>query len=452
MRYIFFVLIFLLFSSRAFALEVVYPKKTLVNINSETTFFIGNTSPKDFLTINGHHVMVHPSGGFAHFVKLRPGQNNFLIKTETEEKNFVINRTKKASGNWGCKTFMKYPSLKYLKTAYDNVPLRDTPVDDGINRLAHYQKGVLLTADGEQNGFYRIVLNENTFGYIRKENTIATERTEPAKINSYKKIKDKEFDIFEFDIDKKAPFSLHEGDSLTLKIYNVKDNDNSTFTFSVPVEKILFGYSGRYEDGKFILKIRKFPKIEKSQPLKDITITIDAGHGGKELGAIGCLGDCEKDINLKIAKFLQEELLKRGANVIMTREDDSNPSLRQRVEISNNANSMIFLSLHNNALPDSQDPLTRRGSSTYYYYNQSKALADVLLDFLNADLCTGNDGVHQRSFAVVRNTESLAVLIEFAYMINPFDNANLVNDDFQKSCAFVIANALEYYFLTNSKK
>ena len=298
MRYIFLVLIFLFFSSNAFALEVVYPKKTLVNLDSETTFFIGNTSPDDFLTINGHHVMLHPTGAFAHFVKLRPGQNNFLIKTETEEKNFIINRIKTPEKNKHCDKFTKYSETKYLKTAYDGVPLRETPVDEGINRIAHYQKGVLLTADGEQNGFYRIVLGKNSFGYIRKENTIATEPFEFASILSYKRVKDKNFEIFEFITDKKAPFSIHEGKSLVLNFYNIQDHENGVFSFSVPVNKPLLGYSGSYEGDKFILKIRKTPKISKSQPLKNITITIDAGHGGKELGAIGCLGDYEKDINL----------------------------------------------------------------------------------------------------------------------------------------------------------
>ena len=164
------------------------------------------------------------------------------------------------------------------------------------------------------------------------------------------------------------------------------------------------------------------------------------------------MGIVKKNINLKIAKYLKEELLNRGAKVVMTREDDSNPSLRKRVEISNDANSMIFLSLHNNALPDSLAPNEHRGSSVYYYYEQSKDLAKMILEFLNSDLCTKDDGIHQRSFAVVRNINSLAVLIEFSYMINPFDNANLIDENFQKNCAFVLADALEYYFLTNSKK
>lgn len=445
MRILLIILMFLISINAVNALEVVYPKKTLVNLDSPSTFFIGNTDPNDFLTINGKKVYVHPSGGFAHFVNLHVGQNNFVIKTEKEEKNFIINSIRKPQITKRV-NFIKYEKEKYIITKNNNTPLRSTPVDEGINRLSHFQKGITLIADGEQNGFYRVILNDLNYAFVAKYNVHEVEPIEFATIGEYKKIRDKEFEIFEFEIDKKVPFTIEEGEDLVLKFYNVKNCEDGTFVFSYPMKNNYIGYWGNYEECKFVLKIRKFPKIDKDQPLKNITITIDAGHGGKERGAIGCLGESEKDLNLKIAKYLQNELIVRGANVVMTREEDVDLSLSKRVEISNNAHSMVFLSLHNNALPDTIDPMTRRGSGVYYYYDQSKELADLILWYLNEELGTKNDGIHQQSFAVVRNTASLAVLIEFLYMINPFDDATLINEEFQQQSAKAVADALEDYF------
>ena len=64
----------------SYALDVVYPKKTNVSISSPTTFFVG--SSKDDLTINGKKIDIHPSGGFAYFVDLKEGSNEFELKSE----------------------------------------------------------------------------------------------------------------------------------------------------------------------------------------------------------------------------------------------------------------------------------------------------------------------------------------------------------------------------------
>ena len=84
---------------------------------------------------------------------------------------------------------------------------------------------------------------------------------------------------------------------------------------NVPINDVLstrklLGYSGKYSGNDFILKIRKPLSTHSWRPLHNIRIAVDAGHGGYEKGATGCLGDKEKDINLKIAQYLQAELKK----------------------------------------------------------------------------------------------------------------------------------------------
>ena len=142
---------------------------------------------------------------------------------------------------------------------------------------------------------------------------------------------------------------------------------------------------------------------------------------------------------------MKKELQKRGAKVVMTRENDIKLGLYNRVDIANNSNSLIFISIHANALPDTLNPLTHRGTSVYYYYPQSQKLAQSILNEVITSAKTENDGVKRGNFAVIRNTNALCVLVELAYLINPEDNALLLDENFRQKCAAAIANGIEKY-------
>ena len=130
----------------------------------------------------------------------------------------------------------------------------------------------------------------------------------------------------------------------------------------------------------------------------------------------------------------------------MTRNGDNYVSLKDRVEIANYGDAVVFLSIHGNALPDGSNPNEHRGTSIYYYHNQAKPLADIIMDTIVSEIGVPNDKVRQGSLAVVRNTNALSLLVEVSYLINPEDNANLVNPEFQKQYAKAIADSLEKYF------
>ena len=230
-------------------------------------------------------------------------------------------------------------------------------------------------------------------------------------------------------------------------VYNVSGFPENKFEFHINRTGKAFGYNTYYKnESELVIEVKNFPKIDSEKSLSNIKITIDPGHGGNEFGAIGCLGDKEKDVNLSISQKLKEKLENAGAKVVMTRMDDTAVSLTKRVEISQNNKADVFISIHNNALPDSAAKSNRNGSSVYYFYPQSKELADRILDTLTCELCMNNDKVRQESFAVIRNTESPAVLIELGYMINPEDNAKLIDCDFQEKAADAILHGLENYF------
>lgn len=439
-------LISFIFINPAFALDIVYPKTNPVTINSASTFFIG--SSKEQLKINDVEVPVSANGGFAQVVELKYGANNFKITSGKDCMNFKIIRPLPCKTVYCAPKLVEYPMMGNFYVSHDNTPIRLTPVNSGINRLSHLSKGIPVLVNGEKGSFYRVYLNSNLSGWVSKSDVEQKDNCgcafSMANLKEFKAKENDEFLIYEFDFDKQTPFLVKENCGLTLQIFNVATQPDNTFVINLTSKK-LFGYDAYYEGNKFTFKVRKSPIIDAKNPLKNVVIVVDAGHGGQEKGAIGCCGDKEKDINLAIAKELKAELDKRGARVHMTRENDVDLSLSDRVKFANEKDASILISVHANALPDGQDPIKNRGTSVYYYHNQAKSLADNVLTSMTAQLGTQNDKVRQGSLALVRPTSSVSVLVEVAYMINPDDNTLLTNPEFQKKCAKAIADGIENY-------
>lgn len=448
MKKLFLLLLLLSLGNGCFAFDIVYPKRKDVTVNAKSTFFIGSTSEP--IKINGQDVPTNQAGAFAYVVNLNDGQNTFTVESQYDRQIYVITKPVIKSGCSTPAQFIQYQEMKKVSVTTDGAPLRSTPIDAGINRMAHLQRDIILQTDGEKSGFYRVVLGKDKYGWISKSNVkMCDDNTfEHAEVKGYDYEDSKEYFTFIFHLTRPVPFEIIEGDPLLIKFFNIKDDYEMDFpTKEALGGRNLAGYSGRYEGNDFILKIRKPPVIKRK--LHGLTVTVDAGHGGYEVGSTSCLKDLEKDINLAIAKELELELKKRGAKVVMTRDDDTYVGLKDRVEKANEHDSTVFLSIHGNALPDGLDPNKSSGTSIYYYYEQAKPLAQELINTMTAELGINNDKVRQGSLAVVRNTNALSLLIEVAYMINPDDSVMLSDKEFQKNCAKAIADGLEKYFFEN---
>ena len=275
------------FGLNAFALDIVYPTKQNVTINSPSTFFVGNTDPKLPLTINGFNVEVHPTGAFAQKVPLNFGTNQYEIVSGNDIKTFIIERKAFLNVSYTPPPFKKLENEKLVIVKCNNTALRSTPVEDGINRLSHFEKGVVLRVDAEKNGLYRVVLAQDTFAWINKisvEDT--TEQILPAEILTRKFEQTYDSYLYKFKLTQRIPYSVEEGNPLILKFYNINGVSSS---FPVDLKQDLYGYDAYYEDNFLVLKIKKEPKIYKFRPLRNVKIVIDAGHGGSEKGAVSCL-------------------------------------------------------------------------------------------------------------------------------------------------------------------
>ncbi|MDX2232651.1 MAG: N-acetylmuramoyl-L-alanine amidase [Leptolyngbyaceae cyanobacterium bins.349] len=212
-----------------------------------------------------------------------------------------------------------------------------------------------------------------------------------------------------------------------------------------------WGYKLRYEGSSLILSLRHPPNLKGSRnfntlpanPLTGIKIVLDPGHGGPEdLGARGPTGTPEKDVALKISKLVQQELAKRGATVVMTREKDVDLGLRERMDAIANAQPDIALSLHYNALPDDGDAIKTKGVSTFWYHAQAHSLAVFLHNYLTKTLNRPSAGVFWNNLALTRPTVAPTALLELGFMINPDEYEWIVNPREQQRLAGAIADGV----------
>jgi N-acetylmuramoyl-L-alanine amidase len=209
-----------------------------------------------------------------------------------------------------------------------------------------------------------------------------------------------------------------------------------------------WGYKLKYDKTTLVLTLRHSPNLEhrKRLPLSGIKILLDPGHGGKESGASGPTGYLEKDVNLIVSKLLRDELVKRGAKVVMTREDDRDVSLVERQVIINKEEPAIALSIHYNSLPDDGDAENTKGFGSFWYHPQSHSLAVFLHNYVVKKLGKPSYGVFWNNLALTRPHIAPAVLLELGFMSSPNEFEEIVNPQAQKKMANTLADGITQWF------
>ncbi|GAP94023.1 N-acetylmuramoyl-L-alanine amidase [Leptolyngbya sp. NIES-2104] len=207
-----------------------------------------------------------------------------------------------------------------------------------------------------------------------------------------------------------------------------------------------WGYKLRYEGTTLVLSLKHPPQV-KSKSLSGIKILIDPGHGGPEdLGSRGGTGYPEKEVALITSKNLRDELVKRGATVVMTREADIDLDLAARVKQINETEPAIALSVHYNALPDDGDAMNTKGIATFWYQTQAHDLALFLHNYLVKKLDRPSYGVYWNNLAMTRPTTTPSVLLELGFMINPTEFEWITNPQEQKKLAIALADGVTEWF------
>ncbi len=230
----------------------------------------------------------------------------------------------------------------------------------------------------------------------------------------------------------------------------------------------------------------------KTKRKKHKKIVLDAGHGGKDCGAMSANLVCEKDIVLEVVKFLHKELKKRGYSVLLTRDKDVYIDLVARTELANRKSADLFISVHANSIPK-HSTSNAHGIETYFlstarserarkvaeqenkddvnlmdYFSKSlllnslntqrlivsnKLAIDVQYGMLQSvrknypDVVDG--GVREGPFWVLAGALMPSILIEIGYNSHAIESKRIQSKPYQKILAKGIADGIDSFFSKN---
>ncbi|MNC09157.1 N-acetylmuramoyl-L-alanine amidase LytC precursor [compost metagenome] len=176
-------------------------------------------------------------------------------------------------------------------------------------------------------------------------------------------------------------------------------------------------------------------------------VVLDAGHGGKQSGAVSLTGKLEKDINLAIVNKVGALLIQDGrVDVVFTRTDDTTLGLQDRVNIAEAAKANLFISVHGNSLPEAYPNRDKiNGSETYYSRTESLPLAQIMHKHLVAGTSFKDNGIRTKSLHVTRETSMPAVLLEVGYMSSAANESAMLSEQLQDNLAReIVAGIYEY--------
>lgn len=339
---------------------------------------------------------------------------------------------------------------------------------------------VKLEILGERAGFKIVRLAEGIRGYISSESVLVLPPATPlpqAAVGSITTLDQGEWLQLRVNLGERVPVKVNqilEPPALELIFYRAQmvrpwityptnDPTISSIHWWQPTSEVFvlridlnqtqqWGYKKHYQENQFWLSIRKSPNFFANEDalLNGLTITVDPGHGGESEGAISSTGLLEKHINLVYAATVADLLEKAGARVIRTRTADSSLSLGERVKMAEDAESHIFLSLHNNSILPTSDPLRPRGASTFYTIPHSQALAKTVFDRL-VSLGLNPFGRIISTYFVTRQTSMISILVEATFMSHPEDEMLLLQEGFLTELAHATVEGVKDFIRPLSK-
>lgn len=176
-------------------------------------------------------------------------------------------------------------------------------------------------------------------------------------------------------------------------------------------------------------------------------VVIDPGHGGPDPGAVGLGNLYEKDIVLPIAQQVAAILEQNGVRTILTRNDDRDLDLEPRVQMAEQANATVFVSIHANSLGLDRPDIN--GVETYYFAAGEQLATAIHASIVQA-LPVNDRGVRQARFYVLRRTSMPSTLIETGYVTGREDAPRLANPAYRSQMAAAIARGILQYLRQGS--
>ncbi|MEC5422151.1 N-acetylmuramoyl-L-alanine amidase [Virgibacillus sp. C22-A2] len=314
----------------------------------------------------------------------------------------------------------------------DNLNIRNGPGTE-YNVIGKVNKGEDYPILQIENDWVEIQLEEGT-GWVTNE--YITVRTDSTNNGS----RDSNFEE-ESIIIQHNNTQMRSGPSTENEITNFADRGEVYEVLSITgdwYELSKEGYTG------YVLKqLVSKNKTLSSTGFKNKTIVIDAGHGGRDVGAIGATGIFEKDIAYLTAQELAQELRVLGAEVLLTRSEDEFISLGSRVSYTNMIDTDAFISIHYDSVPELPQVT---GIESFFYHSQDQKLAEYIQSELVKETEAKDRGTTHGNLLVIRQNLKPSVLLELGFLSNTEEEALLTTGSYQKSIVSGIVNGLGRYF------
>lgn len=465
-RFLIIIFIFVVFIGSSFCqikIDIVYPRpaggKTIpVIADVDSTFILGSVDPvTDSLWVNGIPTEVMSNGAFIAFVPVDKKSLTFIVTA--------------GSGDLQSTVIVPFEFPKPEIPVVIDSPLPVTlSIADAHSVMRYSDKGGVYYifpalnakcgADTIVDNFFGVKLTKNQTVWVEEKYVDLQLDKNPPNLRRVLSLRAYDYEEY---VDLVAPsgnYPLHRvvefpeyPPRLNLYLYKVESHidkivndteyikdirweqiDSETLKLSVLLNDTqIWGHSAEIDDGgNFHFKISK-PTSKLS--FKKLRIAIDPGHGGANFGAVGPTRLTEKEINLKLALVTANLLRRKGADVILTRTEDVDVDLYQRMDLAEDWNADIFISIHNNAVPDGENPDNYEGMGVYYYRPFAADLAKCLQKNLMKKTRQNDEGLIYANLAVPRTASMISILIEAAYIINPAEEQMLTDENYRKKFA-----------------
>ncbi|MDD4057814.1 MAG: N-acetylmuramoyl-L-alanine amidase [Bacteroidales bacterium] len=423
--------------------------------------------------VNGTPVKVFKTGSFGAEMRLNEGENPVEIKAERDGSStiekFSVYLVKPMPTDV-LPTVSDYPGVvvSTKERAYLNYGAGEDRL--GGAKINFLSSGIKMELIDSLRALYKVRLSDGRYAFIPKslvQREPAGTRPAYSLTSSWSVTKSNNMDVVRVALGERLPYIIYqemEPRRVVVEIHGAANNSNwitqyldleaidyvdfnqvSHDIFRVYIylkDKYSWGYKAEYAGNSLVISIKHTPQPAYKGSLAGLKIGLDAGHGGRASGAVSTSGIKEKDLNLAMVYMLKRELEKRGASVVLSRSDDSDLTMYERVDIFDAAGVDMMVSVHCNA---GGNPLRPGGTSTYYKHIEYRELAKSVLESL-LELEVKNFGlVGNFNFSLNAPTFYPNLLVETLFMSSLEDEELLADPMFQSMMMKRVVTGLEDY-------
>jgi N-acetylmuramoyl-L-alanine amidase len=387
----------------------------------------------------------------------------------------------RSSGTAKVTATMKTPSVATVKANAAGFVNVKTAANGGF--LNFPLPGTRLVADGRDGDSVRVQLGPALSGWLDAKDLELSSGAAPprAETGNIGVVESPSGAAIRISLSERVPFEVVENDALdavTVRLYSAFGHTNivtydggsgfvdqvrwrqeSAGVVAVTVRlkpgRKLWGWNARYDGSASLrLDLRRAPRVNPKRPLEGLKVMLDPGHMPSAPGAIGPLGTKEMDANYAIAQAAAELLRRDGAVPLLTRGTTTDEvSLVDRPRQAVDRGADVFVSLHNNALPDGTNPFSKpRGFTVFYYHPHSLALARAVHEAYAAAVPLPDEGLQWDNLLVARLSAVPAILVENSYIILPEQEALLNDPEFREKLAKALVAGLKAFALETGEK